>query len=87
MISGETVCEVVGWYGAIGVLGAFALNTFNRIRPRPYHFINMTAGFSLAYMAWCKDAVPLFVLNTTWGVIAAIALVASFRAKPDLDRS
>lgn len=71
--------------GSIGVgllLVAFFLNLFKLLRADgyPYIVLNLAGGALACLSSWMIDFMPFVVLEGTWAVVAAIALVKKLLA-------
>ncbi len=70
------LAEVVGWYGMVAILGAYALSNFDVIAQGPlYQTLNLTGGFGLAWVCWRKRTWQAFWLEAIWTAIALVTLV------------
>jgi len=72
----EGMLEVVGIYGIIMVLGAYALNTFGYLTAKDvkYQLMNLTGGAAFVYYTLVKTAWASLFVNVVWVVIAVIGL-------------
>ena len=69
--------NVIGWYGAIAVLGGYVLISFAVLQPLDltYQLLNLSGSIGLGLICWYKRTYqPLFV-NIIWGIIALLAIV------------
>lgn len=69
--------EIIGWYGTVAIISAYALNSFG-ILPTThllYQSLNLTGALGIAYISLKKKTYQPGVLNLVWAVIAAIALL------------
>ncbi len=73
----KIIKEAVGWYGAIAIIGSFALVSFELISPATmlYQILNGTGALGLAYISFEKKAYQPGVLNIIWVLIAGVAIV------------
>jgi len=71
----KTVVDLVGWAGAITVLGAYACVSFRKIRPdsRWYQFFNALGGLLLVINTAYYRAYPSTFVNVVWITIAVTA--------------
>ena len=70
--------EIIGWYGALAVLGAYAMLSLNLIEVGTvYHVLNLTGACGLGLISWLKKAWQPFSLNAIWAILALIALLQS----------
>ncbi len=69
--------EVFGWYGALGLLFAYALSSFEILSPENvwYQIINITAALGIVAISFYRKTYQPGVLNTVWAVIGFIALI------------
>lgn len=72
--------KIVGWYGVVVLLGAYALVSFDVISPDGFwfQFFNITGSIGIAIEASSKKSWPATVLNIVWAIIGAIALARIF---------
>ena len=68
--------EVVGWIGSIGILLAYGLNSYQKIRSDSVAFIllNLAGGLLLIAYTFYKEAFANTFLNLVWVIIAVTAL-------------
>ena len=68
--------SIIGWFGAIIYLIAYALLSLNRLKSdKPtYHFLNILGACALIINGIPRNDFPAIFLNAAWGLIAAIAL-------------
>ncbi len=73
----KQLIEILGWYGMVAIVGAFALNSFNIMSSDTllYQLLNMTGAIGLLFESFSKKAYQPGVLNIIWTVIAFIAIV------------
>ncbi len=70
------VLEIIGWYGALAVLGAYLLLGLNVIEAGTlYHFLNATGAAGIGLISWLKRAWQPVALNVVWMCIAISALI------------
>lgn len=69
--------EIIGWYGTIVIVLAYALLSFNIISPTnlTYQILNATGALGIVYISFKKKTYQPGVLNIIWAVIALIAIV------------
>lgn len=72
---------LVGSLGVGLLLLAFFLHLFGRLARDgyPYLLLNLFGGGIAAWASWLIDYLPFVVLEGTWAVVAAVALVAHRR--------
>lgn len=73
----STVIEIFGWYGAIGLLTAYTLLSFNIFSAENiwYQIINITAALGIVVVSFHKNNYQPGVLNIVWAVVGIVALV------------
>ena len=69
--------EIVGWYGTIAIVLAYALLSFNVIVSDSlmYHLLNATGAVGVMYISFKKKAYQPGVLNMVWTAIAIVAII------------
>ncbi len=72
--------EIVGWFGALCILVAYALGSFGWLEAQslPYQALNFFGAFGLLINAHKSKAYPSFILNIIWMGIGVYALGAIF---------
>lgn len=72
----KSLIEAVGWYGAIAIVGAFALSSFSIVRPTDliYQILNLTGSFGIVAVSLYKRVYQTVTLNSIWALIALIAI-------------
>ena len=75
-IDTNVVMEIIGWLGSIGILTAYALNSYQKIRSDSTIFLilNLAGGLLLMVYTFHKDALANTFLNLIWVIVAMIAL-------------
>ncbi|MBC7796389.1 MAG: hypothetical protein H7Z37_05930 [Pyrinomonadaceae bacterium] len=73
--------DAIGWTGAIMLLAAYALVSFNRIKADSfnYQFLNIFGSLFLAINTFYRSAFASTFLNVVWAIIAVIAIIAARR--------
>ncbi len=68
--------EIVGWYGAAAIVGAYALVSFEFVDSGSllYQLLNVTGAVSIMYISFKKKAYQPGVINLIWSIIALIAI-------------
>ena len=68
--------EVIGWAGALLILGAYALLSAGRLRANSlaYHLMNILGAFGFVVNSGWNGALPSAALNVVWIGIGAYAL-------------
>jgi hypothetical protein len=75
--------EVIGWFGAVLVLGAYILVSMGRLSGESATFQWMNAVGAAAFVlntAW-HGAIPSMVLNVIWSLIGFFALYRIWRRR------
>ena len=73
----QLLIEIIGWYGTVAIVGAYALNSFNIIGAQslPYQLLNFTGAIGIVALSLSKKAYQPATLNTIWTIIALIAIL------------
>jgi len=68
---------IIGWYGVLAMLLAYALLSFNVIASNDiiYQLLNFTGAIGIVVISLIKKAYQPATLNTIWAIIALIALL------------
>lgn len=71
------IVELLGWYGAAAIIGAYGLVSFTIIEPNSliYQLLNLTGALGVAIVSLYKRAYQPGVLNIIWTLIALFALI------------
>ncbi len=80
MKKNHPLVQLLGWYGVIAIVLAYALASFSILHPSDwqYQFLNATGALSMILEgSQRKDWQPV-VLNIIWAAIAIISLIKSF---------
>jgi hypothetical protein len=86
--SGMDVYEIVGWLGAVMVLGAYILVTRTGMPSVIYQVLNLAGAIGLLVNALHHHAFPSTTVNAVWCVIAVWGFtVASRRRRARLART
>lgn len=72
--------EIIGWYGTVAILLAYALVSFGVIDAHNlwYQIFNVTGAGGIAYLSFIKRAYQPAVLNVVWALIALVAIAKLF---------
>jgi hypothetical protein len=72
----KTLIEILGWYGAIAILTAYALLSFRVFDASTlwYQVLNATGSLGILIEAWSKKDIQPATLNLVWVVVAVIAI-------------
>jgi hypothetical protein len=68
--------EIIGWVGAIEVLAAYFLISYNKVSNKSalYQFLNLTGAIFLIINTIYLKAYPSAFVNVIWMFIAGVAL-------------
>lgn len=74
------ISEILGWYGAVAIVGAYFLVSFNVIAADSllYQMLNFTGAMGVVAVSLAKGVQQPAVLNVFWALIALIAIVRIF---------
>ena len=69
--------EIIGWYGALAIVIAYALISFKAIPSDGliYQVLNLTGALGIIVISLVKKVKQSIVLNMFWALIAGIALI------------
>ena len=69
--------EAFGWYGALGLLAAYALSSFGILSQESvwYQILNITAALGIVAVSLYKRAYQPGILNIIWAIIGLVALM------------
>ena len=72
----EFAVEVVGWAGAVLILGAYLLITMGKVTGQSalYQWMNVAGAAGFIVNGWWHGAVPSAALNVVWMMIGGVAL-------------
>lgn len=72
--------ELLGWYGTVAIVLAYALVSFNVFSSTNflYQFLNCTGALGIVFVSFKKKAYQPGVLNIIWTIIALVAIVRMF---------
>lgn len=73
----KIIDEIIGWYGTITIVSAYALLSFGVIASvnLVYQFLNATGAIGIVYISFKKKAYQPGVLNIIWTTIAIITII------------
>lgn len=77
MIKNNNKIEILGWYGAIAVLLAYALLSFGVINSGDlvYQLLNFTGALGIMLVSLAKGVMQTTVINIVWSLLALAAKV------------
>ncbi len=69
--------EIIGWYGTIAIIAAYAGNSFNFIATNSfaYQLLNFTGAIGIITISLHKKVYQSVALNIVWGLVAIVAIV------------
>lgn len=73
----QKLIEIVGWYGTVAIVLAYALTSFGLFTTNNvfYQLLNFTGALGIVIEALSKKDYQPGVLNIIWTIIAAIAII------------
>lgn len=73
----KQLVELLGWYGVIAILLAYALISFETIESKSYIYqlLNLTGALGIVAVSIVKKAKQPAVLNAIWAIVALVAIV------------
>lgn len=79
----EYLVEGIGIIGAVAVLIAYGLNSYQKIRSDSLLFygLNFSGGILLIVYSLYKEAWANILINIAWVLVAVIAIIRFFRRK------
>lgn len=78
----EFVIEGIGIIGAINVLIAYGLNSYQKLRSDSalFYWLNLTGGILLIVYCFYKEAWANLAINVVWALVALFAIIRTLRA-------
>ncbi len=75
-MSKNKIVEILGWYGTIAIIFAYALTSFSLLAPTNiwYQILNGTGAIGIVVVSFHKKAYQPGVLNIIWAIIALAAI-------------
>jgi hypothetical protein len=69
--------EIIGWTGSFLVVGAYGLNSYQKIRSDSilFYALNISGGILLVIYSFHKDANANVFINVIWIIIAITAII------------
>jgi len=69
--------EIVGWYGTVAIILAYAGNSFNLFSSNSllYQLLNFTGAIGIITISLHKKVFQSVALNVVWGLVAVVAIV------------
>lgn len=77
MLNKKNIIEMVGWYGTVAILLAYALVSFKVIESDYilYQLLNLTGALGIVAVSFAKGVRQPAVLNIVWSLIALAAII------------
>ncbi len=81
----KLIVDIIGWIGAGGVLGAYALVSTGRVASASYTYqlMNLVGAIGLAINTLYYLAYPSAALNVVWALIAVYAVARLWRTRDE----
>jgi hypothetical protein len=72
----QVLLETIGWIGSLVVIGAYGLNSYQKIKSDSliFQLMNLGGGVLLIINSVYKEAYPFTFINTVWVLIAIPAI-------------
>jgi hypothetical protein len=72
----EIFVSMLGWIGSLLVIGAYGLNSYQKIKSDSliFQLMNLAGGILLIINSVYKEAYPFTFINTVWVLIAIPAI-------------
>lgn len=72
----NTIIELLGWYGTVAIVGAYALVSFSLLPADSllYQLLNGSGAVGIVAVSLHKRAYQPAVLNSIWTIIAFLAI-------------
>ena len=69
--------EIAGWYGALAIVAAYTLVTFNIVDAQGiiFQLLNLTGALGILIISIYKRVKQSIVLNIFWSSVALIAII------------
>lgn len=79
----ELFISILGWIGSVSVIGAYGLNSYQKIKSDSIMFqlMNLIGGILLIINSLYKEAYPFTFINTVWVIIAILAIIKILKKK------
>lgn len=74
----KLLAEVAGWYGALAILTAYALVSFNVLESDGlvFQLLNLTGALGVLTISIYKKVGQTVALNVFWALVALIAVIS-----------
>jgi hypothetical protein len=79
----DLFAEVVGWIGAVLILGAYAMLTAGKLQAKsvPYQAMNVVGALGFIVNSGWNGAIPSAALNVVWAGIGIVAIAGVLKAR------
>ncbi len=69
--------SIIGWYGAVALIVAYGLISFNFVTSQGFlfQFLNLTGALGIVIHSFNRKEYPAVVLNIFWFIIAFVAIL------------
>jgi hypothetical protein len=73
----KIIDEIIGWYGTVAIVSAYALLSFGVIISDSlfYQILNATGAVGIVFISFKKKTYQPGVLNIIWTIIATVAII------------
>jgi hypothetical protein len=79
----DLFAEIVGWIGAVLILGAYAMLTAGKLQAKsiPYQAMNVVGALGFIVNSGWNGAIPSAALNVVWAGIGLAAIAGIVKAR------
>lgn len=82
----KTIIDILGWSGSGLIILAYALTLIESKKYLDYgKYLNLLGGLFIAINCYYYNAIPPFVTNLLWSVIATLTIYKSRKKKVNCD--
>jgi hypothetical protein len=84
----EIFISTLGWIGSLLVIGAYGLNSYQKIKSDSliFQLMNLAGGILLIINSVYKEAYPFTFINTVWVLIAIPAIFQIINKKQIIEQ-
>jgi hypothetical protein len=84
----EILISSLGWIGSLLVIGAYGLNSYQKIKSDSliFQLMNLVGGILLIINSMYKEAYPFTFINTVWVLIAIPAIFRIINKKQIIEQ-
>lgn len=78
MTDKKVIAEIIGWYGTVAILLAYALVSFKVLSSDSYLYqiLNLTGAAGIVTISIVKKDRQPAVLNAVWAIVALVAIIS-----------